>query len=515
MCLFRDLTLVFAPALLLTQISSSDGPAHGRFHPPAGVLVSGLRETATHRNTIKLLRIASDHGMPAEASFWVHLDASGRVLEVRDIQMEDYAHPRMDEAALFEAMRQVKYEPFTQDGKPVEAWVQDSVGILSREESRPPSKQGAKTFPDPDPSTNFSITLSRSACFGTCPSYSVTVHGDGTVKYEGNSFVSIEGQHTAEIAPEAAQALFDRFREANFFGLKDEYVAGVTDNPTYRLTVAVGLKKKSVTDYVGEWEGMPAVVSELEEAVDEVADSARWVTASSQTLEAMREAGIAPSSLEATRILHRAVAEGKAGAVRELLALGVPTDVENKPEGWWPSTGSLLDDVTYYRADARSRRDTVAALLESQAVREDKKSIQNALGNAVIEGQTQIAQMLISAGADPKGLFGDRYNADRPADQMYLMRAVQSGVWSMIDDALSRPHNVHAVDHEGRSALSMVIWTSPPREDIFPILDKLIADGAGKKELDRALLDACDRDEWRDGLIARGASPTVCADPKK
>jgi hypothetical protein len=80
----------------------------------------------------------------------------------------------------------------------------------------------------------------------------------------------------------------------------------------------------------------------------------------------------------------------------------------------------------------------------------------------------------------------------------------------MIDDALSCPHDIHAVDHDGRSAISMVIWTSPPVEDIFPIIDKLIADGAGKKELDRALADACERPDWRDGLITRGANLRVC-----
>jgi hypothetical protein len=98
----------------------------------------------------------------------------------------------------------------------------------------------------------------------------------------------------------------------------------------------------------------------------------------------------------------------------------------------------------------------------------------------------------------------------QPPDETFLMRAVESGVWSMIDDALSRPHDIHAVDHNGRSALAMVIWTSPPVEDIFPIIDKLLSNGAGKKELDRALADACDRSDWRNGLVSRGADPQIC-----
>jgi len=39
--------------------------------------------------------------------------------------------------------------------------------------------------------------------------------------------------------------------------------------------------------------------------------------------------------------------------------------------------------------------------------------------------------------------------------------------------------------------------------------------GAGKKELDRAPADACDRPEWRDGLILCGADSHICEDRKK
>ncbi len=49
-----------------------------------------------------------------------------------------------------------------------------------------------------DPSS-VKITLLRSGCFGTCPSYQVEVHGDGTVLYEGYGYVAVEGQHRDSI----------------------------------------------------------------------------------------------------------------------------------------------------------------------------------------------------------------------------------------------------------------------------------------------------------------------------
>lgn len=327
---FRNFAILLVSALLLVQLPDSQRLHDAPFHPPAGALVAGLRETATHRSPIPSIRITSDHGMPANANFWLHLDASGHVLEVKDIETEDYLTPHYNPSELVEAIRKVTYAPFIRNGTPVEAWAQDTVELLSREDSSFVSlQQTISPFREPSPSTNFLIRLSRSGCFGPCPGYVVTILGDGTVSYKGSGYVSIEGVHAAHVTPDAARQLLLKFRKANFFSLKNEYRAGVTDNPTYCLELVVGSRKKIVTDYVGAWVGMPATVNELEDAVDQTADSARWVTASSQTLEAMRDAGLSPSSNQANKILHRAVIYGKSDAVRDLLAAGVPTAGES------------------------------------------------------------------------------------------------------------------------------------------------------------------------------------------
>jgi len=69
---------------------------------------------------------------------------------------------------------------------------------------------------------------------------------------------------------------------------------------------------------------MPASVTELEVATDQTADSAHRVTASTQTLEAMHDAGIYPTSKERNQILLSAVFCCKADAVCELLAQSNP-----------------------------------------------------------------------------------------------------------------------------------------------------------------------------------------------
>jgi hypothetical protein len=140
------------------------------------------------------------------------------------------------------------------------------------------------------------ITLERSFCFGTCPEYRVTIHGDGRVVFTTETrpaadaesayyreFATIyqgivlPGTHEDRIAPEAAAALVQQFRRANLFYLLPLYWGGGTDAPTYWLTLDTGRRRKSVTDYQGEKIGMPKAVTELEDAVDKTAGTDRWL----------------------------------------------------------------------------------------------------------------------------------------------------------------------------------------------------------------------------------------------
>jgi hypothetical protein len=175
---------------------------------------------------------------------------------------------------------------------------------------------------------------------------------------------------------------------------------------------------------------------------------------------------------------------------------------------------SLLTAASFIR-DRKSQQEVFKALLENAGVRADKAGIQDALGRVAGDGNVQVARALIAAGADPAQLLRDTYQSDGKPDQTYLMRAATSGVWEMLDDALTRPHDIHAVDSQGRSAVGHVVWSAPPKEDIFPLVDRLLAVGADKQELTRALADACDSPQWRDGLVKRGADSTVCNSRRK
>jgi len=154
-----------------------------------------------------------------------------------------------------------------------------------------------------DDPASIRIKLERGPCYGTCPVYSVELSGDGTVTYNGKQFVLVKGQHASRIAPAAVSALLDKVRAADFWSLQPRYAARITDNPEYSVTVTAGGRTKSVTDYVGREAGMPANVTALEEEIDRVAGTKRWVTGNTETLPLLRDEHFNFRSEEAIEML--------------------------------------------------------------------------------------------------------------------------------------------------------------------------------------------------------------------
>ncbi|HVY84198.1 MAG TPA: DUF6438 domain-containing protein [Caulobacterales bacterium] len=121
------------------------------------------------------------------------------------------------------------------------------------------------------------ITLARTPCFGFCPDYTVTITSDGAVTYHGQRFVRVTGEQHATASREDVAHLIDMIHRADFFNLRDAYRAQVTDLPSTTITVVEGARTKTVVDYAGEHVGMPHAVTEIEQEIDRVAGTERWV----------------------------------------------------------------------------------------------------------------------------------------------------------------------------------------------------------------------------------------------
>lgn len=129
----------------------------------------------------------------------------------------------------------------------------------------------------PSPAPTFdSVTLERTRCFGFCPDYTVTIRSDGEVVYNGRGFVRVRGQQRAQVDPAELAQLSSLIERANFFSLRDEYRAHISDIPSHTVTVQQGGRTKRVLDYGGTSAGMPAIVREIQDEIDRVANTQQW-----------------------------------------------------------------------------------------------------------------------------------------------------------------------------------------------------------------------------------------------
>ena len=121
------------------------------------------------------------------------------------------------------------------------------------------------------------ITLERTACFGTCPVYSLTIRGDGTVAYEGKEFVDVKGEAETTISQDQVDQLVSEFEKVDYFSLNDSYIERtVTDLPTVITSISIEGKTKEIEHYRGDFSA-PEKLTKLEDKIDEIVNSDQWI----------------------------------------------------------------------------------------------------------------------------------------------------------------------------------------------------------------------------------------------
>jgi hypothetical protein len=132
---------------------------------------------------------------------------------------------------------------------------------------------------DPDLKT-VTIQLERVGCYGTCPAYSVTIHGDGRVAYTGNGHVKETGGREAKIEPDKIRALLSQFAKAKFWELVEDYSRSKCERYcTDMATAVIEVTVKGATHRVKHYYGCgraPKSLFELEAAVDKAVDAQQW-----------------------------------------------------------------------------------------------------------------------------------------------------------------------------------------------------------------------------------------------
>jgi ankyrin repeat protein len=397
-----------------------------------------------------------------------------------------------------EAVRGLKYRPFERDGHPVWAKFSESVGVY------PPELKPSSHVPFPDivDWKSVRITLERTECFGSCPSYRVELRGDGTVLYEGRYFVAIEGQHRATVAQENVRDLVKEFRDADYYSLPDEYITNVTDSPTYLTSITIDGRLKTVKDYVGLEMGMPTAVSDLEKSIDRLAGTERWTTGNAETVRSLKHEAWNFKSVDAANTMARLASFGATEAVKEMVAAGAPLSGHD----------GGANETTLEQAAFHSDAETVRILLEAGAGSQSAREKGAALLNAALAGKVESVRILLQHGASPNSR--DKYG------RTLLMAASASGVPAVLKEVLKFQGDLNAHADDGRTALMDAVGAFSPdtagdglQVDRVTVVHLLLEAGSDPNAQDKngntALLDCAWNAEAASLLIQAGANVNV------
>jgi hypothetical protein len=126
------------------------------------------------------------------------------------------------------------------------------------------------------------ITLERTACFGGCPVYHLSVLTDGTVYYDGKAHVPRLGPDSARISPTQVQELVSEIEGAGYFSFPDRFTPNepacgryATDSPSVITSIRRQGKTKRIEHDYG-CSGAPGALMVLEQKIDKIAGSTRW-----------------------------------------------------------------------------------------------------------------------------------------------------------------------------------------------------------------------------------------------
>ena len=179
------------------------------------------------------------------------------------------------------------------------------------------------------------VSLSRGGCLGSCSVYAVEILGDGRARYQGDRFVVIEGRRDVLVSPELLSEVLAAAKTADLYRLEDAYAGGPTDGATYEVSVTVGGRTKTITDYNGQLAGMPPAVTALERAIDRAAGTGRWVKGDESTLAILQAEGFDFGSPQAFAMLHQVLRRGPENLALALIAGGALKDQTAKDRALW------------------------------------------------------------------------------------------------------------------------------------------------------------------------------------
>lgn len=156
-----------------------------------------------------------------------------------------------------------------------------------------PTSDDSDDRPAPEPDPRAWIRLHRTACYGPCPVYVVTLYDDGEVVWEGLEFVNRIGPAHSRISGKTVQRLIERFEDMDLDGVPEDhpgYGRCATDSASSVIESSSPRATRKATHYYGCRGAKLAALGLFEKRIDRAADSKAFIE--EPACEAMTVRGI-------------------------------------------------------------------------------------------------------------------------------------------------------------------------------------------------------------------------------
>lgn len=400
------------------------------------------------------------------------------------------------------------FEPIRKDGTIVRVHFTDSVQVLPPERWSPTPQP----FPANPNLDTVSISLQRTGCLGSCPTYSVSISGHGDVVFSQvdgyQGYVAVPGTHHWHITQQAVTDLLDQFRKAQFLNALSAYQCNWTDLPSQTITLAINGRTQSVVDYGGAVVGLPSSIQALEQRIDEIAGTDRWVNGNDETVAALRAEkwNFAANAPENIAVFNASIQRNNSGLLHLFVAAKAPI-VSPDPQKAPVCTASATGNI-----------DLVEQLLSSQSTHYKISSdvVDECLSRSAAAGSLALVELWLDRGAHatpvPRAISADDDQVIEPASP--LLNAINGGNPDVVAKLLEAHADITPQHNDGHSPLSYTLEQTPDEdrarhEAAVRIVHLLLAAGADvnqEPEHERApLYEVTNAPELVPDLIAAGA----------
>lgn len=113
------------------------------------------------------------------------------------------------------------------------------------------------------------FSFEKTACFGQCPTYTMTFYSNGWVALNGRANIDKLGTYEMKLGKKEVKGLMEKLNKLGFCDLEEMYGMGISDFPSTKMTMTCSGAQKTVTAVVEMPENLIEFIDETHALLDE------------------------------------------------------------------------------------------------------------------------------------------------------------------------------------------------------------------------------------------------------